>query len=73
MVLEMLFLGAVGLAIVGLVEASVSMLDRQRPETWTAVAAVREAMRGREAGVLRSEFRRAGIVPPEATPPVTPV
>ncbi len=33
------------------------------------VSAIREAMRGPEAGAVRAEFRRSGICPPEPRRP----
>lgn len=53
--------GVIGVAL-GLLEVS-HRLDEGAPRPLTPEAAIREAMRGPEAGAVRAEFRRSGIQP----------
>ena len=61
---EIVLTGGIAVAILGVF--GVGRLDRVgEGERLRGVAAVRLAMRSAEAGSVRAEYRRSGIVPPE--------
>jgi hypothetical protein len=64
MVAEFMLTAGIAVAILGIVEETrARRIGRDR--TLSPEAAVRLAMRGPEAGTVRAEYRRSGIVPPE--------
>jgi hypothetical protein len=68
MLTEIVLTGGLAVAILGVLEGVGSR--RRRARDWEGIAAVREAMRGTEAGTVRAEFRQSGIVPPHQRRPV---
>ena len=68
MLTELVAIGGLVVAVVGVLEVSVRLQERPGRRL-TPEAAIREAMRGPEAGVVRAEFRRSGISPPDRPRP----
>jgi len=64
MVAELLLTGGIAVAILGIVEERRARRVRRDPAL-SPEAAVRLAMGGPEAGTVRAEYRRSGIVPPD--------
>jgi len=62
MLAELALIGGVTGFVVGLLEVS-HRLEEGGPRPLTTVAAVREAMRGRDGGAVRAEYRGSGIEP----------
>lgn len=62
MLAELALIGGVTGFVVGLLEVS-HRLEEGGPRPLTTAAAVREAMRGRDGGAVRAEYRRSGIEP----------
>jgi hypothetical protein len=63
MLTDLVVIGGLMGVFVGLLELS-HRLDATAPGPMTTEAAVREAMRGPEGGVVRAEFQRSGIEAP---------
>jgi hypothetical protein len=64
MLVEIVLSGGVLVAVLGILDGA-RWRRSGAPAEISAEAAIREAMRGEEAGSVRAEFRRRGICPPE--------
>ena len=64
MLTEFMGVGAVIVAVIGVLEVSAWRSRRPRRDP-DSVSLVRAAMLGDEAEAVRAEFRRSGICPPE--------